>query len=175
MLNKITTYFLILILLINSIGGVFAFYGLKSYFKSEFKKYKKSNETDLLKEILVFKTSELKTKLRFEHDKEFHYNNELYDIISQKVSKDSIEYLVLKDTKEKQMYGAFFSYLEKNINDKTNNIKKILNSVFTGFVYYVSNKLSYEIFFKYLLLNNVNLISNYSSIYLDLPSPPPRF
>ncbi len=129
----------------------------------------------MLKEILVFKTSEIKTKLRFEHDKEFHFNNELYDIISQKISKDSVEYLVLKDTKEKQMYGAFFSYLEKNVNEKTNNIKKILSSVFIGLVYYVSNKLNLSLYFKYLEVNNISFTQKYSSIYLDFPSPPPRF
>lgn len=128
-----------------------------------------------MKELISISKSELKSKIRFENKGEFHYQNNLYDIISQYEKDGTIYFTVLNDSKEKQMYGTFFSYLEKNINDKTNNIKKILNSVFISFVYYISNKLSYEIIFKYLLLNNVNLISNYSSIYLDFPSPPPRF
>ncbi len=175
MVRKLITYLQIVFIISNSIGGIFAFYGIKSHFKSEFKKYKFSNSNALLKEVLTFRKNELQYKVRFENDNEFHYLNQLYDVISHKETKDSIEFTVLNDSKEKILYGSFFSYLEKNVSDKTDNIKKIINNIFIGLIYFVSH---HVVTFLDCNLNKQTfskLTSHYNSIYIEFPSPPPKY
>ncbi len=175
MVRKLITYLQIVFIISNSIGGIFAFYGIKSHFKSEFKKYKFSNSNALLKEVLTFRKNELQYKVRFENDNEFHYSNQLYDVISQKETKDSIEFVVINDNNEKLLYISFFNYLENNTNDKTDNIKKLINNIFVCLIYFASHQII-TFFDSNLYIQNLSkLISNYYSIYIESPAPPPKY
>ncbi len=51
----------------------------------------------------TFSQSQLKTDLRWEHDREFEYNGEMYDIVETEMLGDSIHYICWHDKAETQL------------------------------------------------------------------------
>ena len=105
------------ILLIFSVVSPFwLFFSILQFEKHSLKKEIKRNiiaginKSELV--LLKFSKEEIKTKLRWEHSKEFEYNNEMYDIVESEAKNDSI------------FYWCWWDYEETNLNKKLDMLVK---------------------------------------------------
>lgn len=53
--------------------------------------------------LLKFSKSEIASKLKWKHSKEFEFNSQMYDIVDKVISKDSIQYWCWWDYKETKL------------------------------------------------------------------------
>jgi hypothetical protein len=74
--------------------------------------------------LLGFLKSETDEKLRFEHEKEFEYLGEMYDIVDVKCSGDSIYYLCWWDHEETKLNKKLKKLLERHMDTKNRNDKR---------------------------------------------------
>lgn len=124
--------------------------------------------------LLVFSKEESETQLRWEHDREFEYKGQMYDIVSLEIKSDSIFYLCYwdhKETRAKQTLKKLKSKSpEKDRDFKERNQKNIENSIN---LFYVEAP----------LLTNISnfqkrkvgwYIFNLSNIFYPPPFPPPQ-
>ena len=126
--------------------------------------------------LLGFLSSETKTKLRWEHSKEFEFDNQMYDIVETNQVKDSVYYWCWLDNDETQLNKHLKTVAEKTFNTNPQKKEK-------------QNQLI--VFFKGLYCEkftspNLSLYSNSHDyfrrkgaslyfIYKRPPVPPPKF
>lgn len=129
------------------------------------------------KELVFFKFSneEISIKLHWEHDREFEYNNQMYDVVEKIVSKDSTELWCWWDYKEtklnKQLQGLLVTAFEKDSksNEKQNEVLKFYKLL------YFQPEFSWQPFLQ--LFKNEIAISKiifYKSVSLLMSLPPPK-
>lgn len=88
--------------------------------------------------LLAFTIQETKTKLKWEHSKEFEYNNQMYDIVVSVNTGDSIYYWCWWDNEEtvlnKQLKGVLkiaLGHNEQN-KEKRSHLNHFLKNLFNG-------------------------------------------
>lgn len=133
------------------------------------------NDKELV--LLKFTKEETETKLRWEHSKEFEYDGQMYDIVSQEIEGDSI------------FYRCWWDYEETELN------KKLKKMVAIAFDQDEENRKTQEIFYSYLWSffctdlfdwrpipsQNTKVVYQdiihsgiFNAIRLSPPTPPPR-
>lgn len=128
--------------------------------------------------LLKFSKKEAETKLRWEHSKEFEYNDQMYDIVSSEIKGDSI------------FYRCWLDYEETDLN------KKLKKMVAIAFDQDEDHRETQEGFYTYLwsffctapfdwqatASQNAQLVFQdsmhpniFNSIRLTPPTPPPKY
>ncbi len=171
-MKKSVTIFILLLFIVNIAGYYIPFFLIRSYIRNEMNNQIKNNIN--LQSILTL-TFPLKDKpagfVWIRKQKEFQYNNEMYDIVKTENSKDKITYYCLKDNDEKNLNDIFYILIEKN---HTDNGKRKYN---------YKNELSkYTLSSNSLLLNannpalqNVIVTYFYKRPFIKINLPPPKF
>jgi len=171
-MKRTVSILLIFMFLYNSYGFLFTYFHLKKVFKKEaFEKIDNFlNHDELI--TLGFKTSELNEKVRFEHSREFKYNDEMYDIFSTEERNDSIFYRCICDKNETHLEKSFSVFFKTETGQKSNHP-------------YVLNILRNIIFAGLIPETKINLFNSASDfafdfyaftivVFLEKEKPPPR-
>lgn len=167
------------ILLFSLIVPVLATFSWLQLHKAAVKKEVKWNLIAGIKknELVFFKFSngEITSKLRWEHQKEFEYNNQMYDVVEKRIVNDSTQLWCWWDHKEtklnKQLQGLLLTAFQ---NDSKSNEKK--NEVFKFYqlLYFQPERFWQPILqpFQYKTIICKTLI--YKSVSLIISLPPPK-
>jgi hypothetical protein len=73
---------------------------------------------------LIFSTAETTTELHWEHDSEFEYKGQMYDIVETQTHGDSISYICWWDHQETALNLQLQQIVEKTFGDDPQNHKK---------------------------------------------------
>lgn len=73
---------------------------------------------------LTFSTAETATELRWEHDGEFEYKGQMYDIVETQINGDSISYICWWDHAETALNIQLQQIVEKTLGNDTQNHQK---------------------------------------------------
>ncbi len=126
--------------------------------------------------VLQFNRIEINSLLRWEHDKEFEYMGEMFDVVSRKEMGDSIIFICLKDIKETSINKQIRLLVSVAIGQdqqQRENHKRLTN--FSKSLY---NSLLFPWSLPYPDIHtkkgNTPYFSNYSSIHLPPPFHPPK-
>ena len=127
--------------------------------------------------LLKFSKEDIKTKLRWEHSKEFEYDGEMYDIVDTEIKGDSI------------FYRCWWDYEETALNKK---LKKLVASAFDKdqtnrdsqndlYTYFRSFFFSELVEWKAIPIENIESVYRtslhkeiFKSLRLAPPTPPPK-
>ena len=90
----------------------------KGMAKAAMSHYLKSYEEHELVEIIIHK-DQIKSKLTWEHEREFELGGEMYDVISTEIKGDSISYRCIHDAKESSINKRMISFIKNYLNDQT--------------------------------------------------------
>ena len=173
--NFISIIFLFLFLL--SLPSIIIFLEIK---KSEIKKEIKNkiisgiNKNELV--FLKFSKQEAVNQLKWEHSKEFKYNNEMYDVIEKKESNDSVYYWCWLDNEETKINKQLNNLLSIIWNDNAlkTDLSKRFNDFFRSF-YFENYAPIYFIQHCTPILLLYLEFDFYKSLKIEPPVPPPWF
>ncbi|MCX7974371.1 MAG: hypothetical protein N3B16_07700 [Candidatus Aminicenantes bacterium] len=126
--------------------------------------------------LFLFSLEEAQTKLRWRSDKEFEFNQKLYDVVDFTKEGDKIFFWCWEDREEtdleKEIREIAFEALKKKSQGLINQEE-------------LSPDFKVSLFFSYFGLNlkgpeglsflNISLIKTYSSFLAEPPTPPPRW
>lgn len=175
-MKKITSIFLVLLLILDSCGFFIVYIELSNHFKQEATSKINDFIPDNQLEIIAFPLSELtnaNSSLQFTEENEIKINNELYDIYKKEIKGDSIYFYCVNDANENILEKAFTSYVENKIQDCSKNIPmhNILVSIFK--VAIVPIEINYD-----FNQTSIKFITHINYLYpqysIDIPTPPPK-
>ena len=133
------------------------------------------NHDDLV--LLKFSTEEVKTKLKWEHAREFEYLGEMYDIVDVEVKGDSIFYKCWWDYEEtvlnkklKKLVATAFDRDESNREGQNNLFIYLRSFFFTDTCEWQSINLPNIEFVYCGSLRDIL----FNSLWLPPPTPPPK-
>lgn len=120
---------------------------------------------------LTFSLEETKTKLNWEHDREFEFQGQMYDILESHTEGDSITYKVYIDHEETKMKGLLSKLLKRGFGEEEEDasVQKIDFLLFFQFAQ-IKEKAKNHI---YLNSNSSTKNSIYQSPFLGTSCPPP--
>ena len=126
-------------------------------------------------ELLIFNKNDIqegKIDFRWIHSREFKYNGDMFDIVKMEEKDDQLIIFCINDTKEKKLEEEFEKKVHKNSleNKQLPANKNIINVLLSEPIQseQIRNALVYELSF-----NNWSA-DFYQSLFLEIPSPPPR-
>jgi len=125
-------------------------------------------------ELLIFNKEDLennKIDFRWIHSREFKYNDDMYDIVKKEETDKQLIVYVINDTKEKKLEEEFAKRLHKNSSENKHlpSMIKYSSSISEPVQ---SNQVSFIL--EYQSSFDCRQYNSYNSLYLDIPSPPPR-
>jgi hypothetical protein len=131
------------------------------------------DEEDLV--LLKFSKSEVRTKLRWEHPKEFEYNRRMYDVVETMTLGDTVYYWCWFDHKETEL-NRRLEELAAQAMGKKNKIRKKAERFFSFFKsLYCNISFSWNGAIPELLSRQFCLFSEfYASVAIQPPTPPPQ-
>lgn len=139
-------------LLVPILTTITFFYNQKYSIRKEVKQLLITFDKSKLTSLKFSKTDALKL-LDWEHDEEFEYNNEMYDVVETNVSKDSILYLCWHDHEETQLNRSLNELVSKALNRNTDSQDR---------------KQKLEQFYKSLICQDIQLLWVFKSKHLYL-------
>lgn len=164
---------------------LFPFVGSYFLLKNEQKMVKRAVKHKIIEGVdrselvyMKFSLADSENKLDWKHSKEFKYKGEMYDIVEKEVQGDSIAYWLWWDHEETALYQKL-NLLLAGINDydannqKDNSKKNIWN--FAKKLYSQnSNSAIVEDRASILHQAQTPYLKNWTSIFIETPSPPPK-
>lgn len=146
----------------------------KNQIKKEIK-HKIINEIDKKELVLLkFSHSEAKTKLKWEHSKEFEYNQEMYDVVEKEITKDSVFYWCWWDFEETKLNRKLMALVKNHLGKSEQKQEK------ESTLFHFLEKLFFEemaTFLKFSTSNkaySLGYLNNYQSLHQDVFLPPPE-
>lgn len=172
--GKITAIVLFCSLALPIVTTYFIVQHKKSILKKEIKHQLISgvDKNDLI--LLKFSILESQTKLKWKHDKEFEFKKEMYDIVEVETKKDSIYYWCWwdhKETKLEKRLKSILAFMLDNNPDNKKNQQRFLN-FYKSLFHQTHKERNYTK--KSIIKNNFSYVTNYSSLSLSPPTPPPN-
>lgn len=124
---------------------------------------------------LKFTRTQLETKLKWKHSKEFQFNNTMYDIVSKELQNDNVVFYCWEDTEETELNQQLASLLT-NEWSKSPYRKKQEKSIgkWTKSLFLPPSTPKHAVFYRYEKKGFTNL-NQYQSITLIGSPPPPEF
>lgn len=107
------------------------------------------------------------------NDKEFSYYGRMYDIYKEDVSNDTLYLYCVSDENEDIINNAIAIYINDKKNDNSNSAISNIIKIFIT-IALAPNEVNLSYLNTYKNISNKLQIS-YQDIYIDIPSPPPRF
>lgn len=124
--------------------------------------------------LLRFTEEESKTRLRWEHSKEFEFLGQMYDVVEKEIKGDTTYYWCWLDNKEtklnKQLDGLVAKILGNNPYKKEKQEKLV---EFIKNLFYIGHP-EISVFSIQTKQNFLTYDESYSSVFLTPPFPPPR-
>jgi hypothetical protein len=154
--------FLISILILPIVGSYIIFSIQQKNIQREIKRKIKNGVAPEWIVTLRFSKADAQ-KLDWKHAKEFRYQNEMYDIVSEKTTKDSVFYQVIWDSKE----SCLFKDLDRLVSDFLGKSPQSKQDTKKWFEY------SKSLFFQTLDSDNSN--RNYTALTIHNPKTHPLF
>ena len=126
--------------------------------------------------LLKFSKEEKKTKLKWEHSKEFEYKGQMYDIVEKTVKQDSVYYWCWLDYQETKLNKKLDKLVNNVFHDnpkkqeKNQQLFTYLKSLYFSkpFVWHSKNigqNINHHFYYK----------NFYRSINFTPPTPPPQY
>jgi hypothetical protein len=167
-MKKYISLILLITILFVSNGYYLYFKHLQHKIKEEIKHEIKNKLSDNELSVVIISSENKKQISWKEKDKEFSYNGEMYDIVKTKTLNNKTYYYCIKDTKEKNLIANYTRHNRRR-NKTLLKLRKVL-----------SNKYFPEKFIINTKTNNADIYftdyqQNYTSVYLETLSPPPKF
>ena len=157
----------------NAGGYFFIYFQLQNCFKqvafNRINDYMPIEELELIKVPLKGDAGDYERV----NDREFSLDGKMYDIYEEKISGDTLSLYCVNDENEDIVNSAFATYINAKKNDKPNSaIANIIKIFITIALEPVKSD-------NYTCNRHENLdysfLSNIQTIFIDIPSPPPRF
>lgn len=125
--------------------------------------------------LLKFSKTEIDTKLKWEHAKEFEFNHEMYDVVDKQISKDSISYWCWWDFEETQL-NKRLNHLLVDVyqHDSKSKEKQASLHNFYKSIYFQPVLEWLPIAAEKLAIKTLSCTTFYQSKTLKAPSPPPN-
>ena len=173
-MKRVLPIFLIVLFLANSIGITFLFLHERNMLKNEFRNYMKNNiDRNKLIKIILPKSAVLDELIHKTDKDEFRFHGNMYDIVVQSETRDSIIYYCLNDEKEEKLIKGF-SDLVNSSTEQNSPLKKcvenILKYLSIGFLELIEKKINI-VQSTYISIKNVILPA---SAICEIISPPPE-
>ena len=175
-MKKITSIFLIFLLLLDSCGFFVVYIELSNHFKKEAATRINDFIPDSKLEILAFRLSELSgasSHVSILDNNEIKFNDELYDVYKKVIEGDSVYLYCVNDANENILETAFTIYVDSKTQDNSKNtpIHNILANVFkVAVIPVVFNGSYYQSSIKFTT-KIVYLFPQHSA---EIPTPPPK-
>jgi hypothetical protein len=175
-LKKITSIFLIFLLLLDSCGFFIVYIELSNLFKQEASAKINDFIPDNHLEIIAFHLSELtntNSPLRILEDNEIKINNELYDVYKKEVKGDSVYFYCINDANENILESAFAVYVDTKTQDNSKNtpIHNILANILkVAVIPSEFNNSYYQSSIKFI----THIVCLFPQHSFDIPTPPPK-
>jgi hypothetical protein len=134
-----------------------------------------TNRTDLVALSFDIYSPEFKG-LRWEHDREFEFNEKMYDIVDADTSGHIIHFLCFPDKQETALNQLFNKKLEdRYANDQPakNRANQMLALIYG--LYFLEIEIDDQNYTNYITQQYACYEQNYQTVSLELPSPPPKF
>ena len=133
-----------------------------------------TNKEDLVS-LSFDMNSELFKSLHWEHDREFEFNQKMFDIVEVDTIGDTIHYLCFPDKQETALNLAFNKKLEDRYANDTpsKNRAHQMHSLIYG-LYFIPQELDNQNYTAYTSCQYAAYHFSYQSIGLDLTAPPPQ-
>ena len=169
-MRKAISILLCLLFVLNILGFTFIYLLSKVYLHNE--AFEQIKVLIPEKDIYSFTFSKTSDEISYINDKEFIYNNSLYDIVSPDVKNDSINIVCIRDDAETNLELAYLNFLINNNlpNQTAKNFKNILqNIIFVGIPEYYENNNDVSVSLFYFK-ENYDIRTKFKEIIL----PPPK-
>jgi hypothetical protein len=176
-LKKLLTYIVLILFVYNLAGYYIVFKGWQNGIRQQIR-YQIRHDLKLSEiEVLTFSKDDLqqnKIILEWEKDKEFCYNDNMYDVVSSKETADSITFICINDRREKQLIDQFQAYVNQqhdNTPSKRSNPFKTLENLVKD---YCSDLPVVQNYRDGITINKPRIRVSLPDIFLDVLSPPPK-
>lgn len=146
----------------------------KFHIRKEVAEYLKKGISKDKLTLLKFTYAESKTKLKWEHSREFEYQNQMYDIVEIDYKNDSVYYWCWLDKEETEINNEIKKVAEFVIpvRSKDSNHNKSEKDPTQNLYCAVLTK--EDIFLNKKNLNFIDINSHYSSLHYSPLVPPPK-
>ena len=124
---------------------------------------------------LAFLSSEINTKLKWKHSREFEFEGQMYDIVEQRIEGDTVIYTCYKDDKETRLNQQLDKSVARALGQdpvQKNRNERIAN--FFKNLYQPASVIWCPELFSNSTFNFELCPMNYLSFYISPPSPPPK-
>jgi len=127
--------------------------------------------------LLKFTSLESRTKLRWEHSKEFEFRGQMYDVVSSETKGDSIFYRCWWDHKETQLNQRLKILVAKALDQDENNGEALMNLHFYLGTFFYSKPIDLQ-FLSFQKISEVYEdeihSGSFNSRLISPPKPPPK-
>ena len=176
-MKKLLSYIVLILFIYNLAGYYIVFKGWQNGIRKQIR-YQIRNDIKLLEiEVLTFSKADLlqnKVILEWEKDKEFRFNDNMYDVVSRKETTDSITFVCINDRKEKKLIDQFQAHVNQqqdNAMSKRPNPFKILEKLVKD---YCSDQTDLQNYRDGITIYKPQTIVSLPDTFLDVLSPPPK-
>lgn len=175
-MKKAASIFLLGIFLFNIVGYFIVFKVAQLEARKEIKTKIKLGIPDRELTAIEFKKSDLPNIHWEKENKEFYYQDKLYDVVKKDEKSACVIFYCIDDKQEQVLFSSLDEHVNTFItshNSKSNSSSKKLNEHVVKI--YFSNS------FDFKFITNSNLVSysfsakNYPSEFPEINSPPPEF
>lgn len=125
--------------------------------------------------LLKFAQSETQTKLRWEHSREFEFEQQMYDVVESQIIGDSIYYWCWWDHEEtalNQLLKELATHAFAQHPTNKQQQEKLIN--FLHSLYYAEYREWHSTAHIVEAQKKFNYFNTYSSLYISPPTPPPE-
>ena len=176
--RKTLTYFLLAMLLMQSVGILFLFLYSRYSHKRDVRNFLTQNismESIELIKLSISQTLDASENFKRIENDEFILDRKLYDIFKEEIKSDTVYFYCLHDDKEEALFSKLGNYFHNNrINSQIpgiNDLSQLINVLVT---FYPSKNFGDHPFENPKNCYFTSQLSRYLSIVLDSNFPPPR-
>ena len=175
-MKKITVFSLLAIFLFNYVGYYIVFKTTQAEIRKEIKTKIKLGVPENELTVIEFSKKDFQNISWVKENKEFYFKNQLFDIVKKEETLTGILLYCIDDKQEHELFAALDDHINQLIstNPQKSNTpsKKLIDHVVK---IYFSTNYSYAHTITFHLLSFPSVSSNYSSLFPEIKSPPPRF
>jgi hypothetical protein len=173
---KKTGFILLFVVLTIPFWGSYLFFQFtKNKIKQEVDCLLKSNSENIVLIELAFSLEQAQNELIWEHSREFEFNGQMYDIVSQRRLGDSVYYTCYPDHKETRLNTEKDKLISRAMDNdpfQKQQKQRIINFFKTVFQ---KNEFTWSPVIEAPSIIHYSLFTIHHSLYLPSPpSPPPK-
>jgi hypothetical protein len=176
-LRRLITFILFSCVLFDPVVGTYTWFQYKKrMIKQEVQEQIKAgiDQSELV--LLQFSKKDIRTKLRWEHAREFEYNHRMYDIVETKTAGDTVYYWCWYDHMETMLNLKMEELASQKLKNSGKSkseqafLASSLKSLYCTFAFNLNISIV-----KSLIKPSDKFSQSYSQIRIQPPTPPPQF